>query len=284
MSRWVRTAAVAVTVAAQLAGCGGQGSALPSTDGGAAVRVMPFSRVEEGSISVVPDPTAADRAILHVRTTQPMICAVLWGRTGRFGHLDNSSDMAGTGLMRHDVYLPGAQPGVRYQYVVEGFTADGTLYRSPVGVFTLAAAGGVMQPATLPYGADLTRSARVVAVSSEYSPAFAATNAIDGDPTTEWATRGDGNGAFITLDLGAARRIAAVEFVTRSMADGTSITLSYTVTIDGTRTFGPLAAGTPGAPRPSPVDAGGRIVRFQVASSSGGNTGAIEVRVLAPPG
>jgi hypothetical protein len=124
----------------------------------------------------------------------------------------------------------------------------------------------------------------VIGVSSEYSASFAAANAIDENPDTEWSSKGDGNGAFITLDLGAPRRIAAVEFITRSMADGTAITSTYSVTVDGTRTLGPFPAGTRVDPKASAVSVTGRTLRFQVTTSSGGNTGAIEIRVLAPPG
>jgi hypothetical protein len=237
-------------------------------------------------VSVRADPARPDRAVLQLTTTQPMICAVVWGETDGFGRMNNSLDMNGGGLTRHDVVLPGARPGVPYRFIVQGTTADGTLYRSAVATFTIPASVPSDAPAGTAdgYGADLARSARVVAVSSEYSPSFAAANAVDGDPGTEWATRGDGDRAFITLDLGTPRRIAAVEFITRSMADGTAIASAYTVTVDGGRVLGPFPAGTLPVPRPSPVGVTGRVLRFQVTASSGGNTGAIEVRVLAPAG
>lgn len=271
-----RLVAAAIGVG-MLAGCGGS---LPAATG---VQVLPFDRVEVGGVTVTADPSRPDQAVLHVQTAQPMICAVVWGPTDRFGRFNNSLDMNGTGLTRHDVYLPGAKPGVAYRYVVQGTTADGTLYRSATATFTIAAPATDAGVATAgaAYGADLARSARVVGVSSEYSPSFAATNAIDGDPGTEWASRGDGDRAFITLDLGAPKAIAAVEFVTRTMADGTAITSTYTVAVDG-HTLGPFPAGSVAAPHPSPVSVSGRVVRFEVATSSGGNTGAVEVRVLAP--
>lgn len=267
-----------------LAGCGGQDPMAQAADTAPHATVLPLSRVEVGDVSVVPDPSHPDRALLHVRTSRPMICAVVWGTTTGFGNLDDSTDMGGTGLTVHDVSLPGVRPGVPYVYLVEGATADGTLYRSTVGLFTLPASAATTPPHASSDGADLARGARVVAVSSAYSAAFAAANAVDGDPSTEWATRGDGNRAFITIDLGAPMRIGAVEFVTRSMADGSAITSSYGVVVDGGHMFGPFPAGTPADPRPSPLAVTGRILRFQVLSSTGGNTGAIEVRVLPPGG
>ena len=71
----------------------------------------------------------------------------------------------------------------------------------------------------------------MVDVSSEFSAGFAAELAVDGDLATEWSTSGDGDDGTITIDLGAARDIAGVEFVTRSMADGTAITSTFTVEI-----------------------------------------------------
>jgi hypothetical protein len=286
--RWPRGAAVLMVMitGTMLSGCGGGGDAgassnpVPSANG----PVFPFSRVQVGTFTFEADPSRSDRAIFHVRTAQPMICAVVWGPTEKFGHFNNSLNMDGTGLIRHDVYLPGAQSGVAYRFIVQGTTADGTLYRSPVGSFNITARSTGSEPGATTYGANLARSAHVTAFSSEYSASFAASNAIDDNPNTEWASKGDGNGAFITLDLGAPTRIAAVEFLTRSMADGTAITSTYSVTVDGAHTLGPFPAGTLVDPRPSAVSVTGRTLRFQVTASSGGNTGAIEIRVLAPPG
>jgi len=122
----------------------------------------------------------------------------------------------------------------------------------------------------------------VVDVSSEFSDVFAAVNAIDDSGTTEWSSAGDGDDAFITIDLGEMREIGGVEFVTRSMADGTAITETFTVTIDDGETYGPFPAGTPVEPNPAALDVTGRTVRFDVDSSTGGNVGAVEVRILAP--
>ena len=97
---------------------------------------------------------------------------------------------------------------------------------------------------------------------------FAARNAIDDDLTTEWATTDDGNSASITLDLGSDTAITGVEFVTRSMADGTATTSMYTVTIDGAEPLGPFPAGTVAAPQPVPVTAHGRQLIFEVVADN----------------
>lgn len=274
-----------VVAAALLTSCtGGGASASDSANG---VKVRPLRDVQIGDFRFEADPSRPDRGIFHLTTREPMICAIVWGETDRFGHFNNSLDMKGTGLTQHDVFLPEAKPGAPYKFVVQGTTADGTLYRSPVGTFTIPAPAGTgsgSSPAAAPLGANLSRSARVAGVSSEYSPAFAAVNALDDNLDTEWATSGDGDNGWLAIDLGAAKKVAAVEFLTRSMADGTAITSSYTVTVDGGKPLGPFPAGNPANPRPSSVDVTGRVLRFDVVSSSGGNVGAVEIRVLAPAG
>ena len=113
--------------------------------------------------------------------------------------------------------------------------------------------------------------ATVVDVSSEFSAGFAAELAVDGDLATEWSTSGDGDDGSITIDLGAARDIAGIEFVTRSMADGTAITSTFTVRVDDGDPLGPFpAAGvaerpcrTSGCQRPGRPPRRGPVVRRQ---------------------
>jgi hypothetical protein len=46
---------------------------------------------------------------------------------------------------------------------------------------------------------------------------------------------------------------------------------------------GPFPAGSPSDPRSATVDLDGQVLRFDVDASTGGNVGAIEIRVLGPP-
>ena len=61
------------------------------------------------------------------------------------------------------------------------------------------------------------------------------------------------------------------------MSDGSSITTTYTVTVDDGTVFGPFDAGM--TPPLVDVEFSGRILRFDVESSTGGNTGAVEIEV-----
>ena len=66
-----------------------------------------------------------------------MICAIVWGETEELGKFNNSLAMNGTGIVNHDVFLPGAVPGRTYYFQVQGSTADGTLYRTETATFTI---------------------------------------------------------------------------------------------------------------------------------------------------
>lgn len=124
---------------------------------------------------------------MRVTTTKPMICAIVWGNDESFGRFNNSLSMNGTGIHQHDVVLPDVEAGVQYRYVVQGTTADGTVYRSELGSFRVDPA---TSPATVvDLGENLALDASVVDEPSEFSADFAGSLAIDGDTSTGWSTR-----------------------------------------------------------------------------------------------
>jgi hypothetical protein len=242
--------------------------------------VRPFAEVQASDFTFEADPADPHRGIFRVSTTEPMICAIVWGATEAFGRFNNSLSMNGTGIVDHDVSLPDVVAGRRYYFRVQGTTADGTLYRSPTATFTIPATTPA-PPRTGEGTTNLALDATVVDVSSEFGEGYTATNAIDGSGTTEWSTAGDGDDAYIVLDLGRPAAIGAVEFITRSMLDGTATTETYTVTVDDQPPLGPFPAGTPSDPNPSSIEATGQTIRFDVHTSTGGNVGAVEIRLLA---
>ncbi len=246
--------------------------------------VRPFEEVQASDLVFENDPTFPDRGIFRVTTTEPMICAIVWGETEALGKFNNSLDMNGTGIVQHDVFLPGAEPGVTYFYRVQGSTPDGVLYQSDLMTFTLPERSGDTDGAMVDHGENLALGATVADVSSEFSASWGAANAIDGDLATEWSSAGDGDESYLTIDLGTPADVAGLEFLTRTMADGTATTTSYTVTVDDGDTYGPFPAGNPADPMFTEVSFTGQVLRFDVVDSTGGNTGAIEIRVFAPNG
>ncbi len=71
--------------------------------------------------------------------------------------------------------------------------------------------------------------------------------------------------------------MTGIGFRTREMSDGTSITETYTVTIDDGETLGPFDAG-PGL-AVTDFSASGRVFRFDMETTTGGNTGAVEIEI-----
>ncbi len=217
-------------------------------------------------------------AVVNVATSIDVACAVVYGPTQSLGSIATDTDMAGGAHSDHHPRLIGLSEGTVW-YRLQGSAGDGTLYQGQLMQFTFpeGGGGGETVPPPLPNVAD---DAIVSGVSSEYSDAYAARFAIDGDLTTEWSSAGDGDDAFIELDFGENMRIKGVGFLTREMTDGTSITTSFTVTVDG-RFFGPFEAG-PGLAM-GLFDTSGQKVRIDVETSTGGNTGAVEIEVYAEP-
>lgn len=234
-------------------------------------QVRDFATIQAGSLTLNPDPSGR-LATLHVRTTIKVVCAVAYGPTTAFGHLATTPSMDPSGTYDHTPVLIGLQPQASYVYRIQGVGADGSLYRSKIYSFRTPAAAtmGVLGP-------DLALGATVLQVSSSYSSAYAGKYAIDGNPATEWSSAGDGDHAFITLDLHRAVHVVAVAFRTRSMSDGSAVTRTFSVTVDGKKTYGPFPVTTGSAV--THVAFTGRILRFNVVRSTGGNTGASEIAV-----
>jgi hypothetical protein len=269
--------------AVALAACGGSDDSADE-----AIGVRPFAEIQANEFTFEVDEFDPSRAIFRVRTTEPAICAIVWGETEALGSFNNSLAMNGTGIVDHDVFLPGASPGETYYFQVQGSTADGTLYQSELATFTVPEVDGGAGDAdstdngTTIREVNLALSATIADVSSEFSSSWAAANAIDDDLSTEWSSSGDGDDAFITVDLGSPNDIGGVEYLTRSMADGTAITTTYWVTIDDGERLGPFAAGNPAETNFQAIQASGQVVRFEAQDTTGGNTGAVEIRVFAP--
>jgi hypothetical protein len=274
---------VLVAIAMFAAACGSSDTSASDDSLG---ELLPFGLIQDSEFVFEADETNPDRGIFRVITTEAAICTIVWGETDEFGNFNNSLAMNGTGIINHDVVLPGTEPGKEYQFRVQGSTADGRQFRSEVGTFTIPAIEMTDEAAgddmVVLHGANLAQTATVVEASSTFGNGWEPENAIDGDLTTEWATQGDGDGGFITIDLGESQSIVGVEFWTRSMLNGTAITEMYTVSVDGGEPLGPFPAGNPVDPNFTSLDVSGAQFRFDVETSTGGNVGAIEVRLFAP--
>ena len=127
----------------------------------------------------------------------------------------------------------------------------------------------------------------MVAVSSNYggggdlSP-FGASNAIDGNPGTEWSSDGDGDAAWIEIELPSETRVTALGFWTRTMGVSAEIS-TFLVTTDLGETAGPFELKGASRVFRFDTDLKTRRLRFEAVSTSGGNTGAVEIEVYGGP-
>jgi hypothetical protein len=264
MTRHHSLVAAAVTLLI-LAGCSSNNS--PSTG------IEPIESILATDIEIVADASGTS-ATFAVDTTIPVACAVIYGTDDSFGSIAVDNDMQGGAHQDHGPLLTGLAPDTEYQYVLQGSDVTGTIYRSDTLTFRTP-------PATdSDFGTNVAPAGTVTAVSSEFSDSFAAANTIDGDLGTEWSTAGDGDDAWIEIDLGQAHEITAVSYRTRQMTDGTAITETFTMTIDG-QTLGPFIVSTTPIALDEPVT--GHVVRFDADQTTGGNTGATEIEIYAAP-
>ena len=254
-------ATTSIAVALIAAGCSGDDTS---------TTIEPIEPILASAIEIDVDPSGTT-ADFSVATNIPVACAVVYGTDEAFGSIAVDNDMQGGAHLDHGPLLTGLVPDTQYQYILQGSDAAGTIYRSEVLTFRTPPA------ADTGLGPNVATTGTVTAASSEFSGAFAAANAIDGDLGTEWSTDGDGDDAWIEIDLGEAQEITAIAFRTRQMTDGTAITDTFTVTIDD-QVFGPFAAG----PDPAKLDVAtpGRIVRIDADDTTGGNTGASEIEIF----
>ena len=245
--------------------------------------VHPLSEILESGPEYL-DLTSSS-VVVHIETKVPVVCAAVFGPTTAYGGLATDSAMGGAGQVSHHPLLGGLTPDTQYQMRLQGVGADGTLYVSDNYTFHTPAAP---PPAPLPPGKNvalLSLGAKVTDTSSNYGggamdSTFGGNNAIDGNPVTEWSSNGDGDKAWIEIDLGKAYALTAVGLKTRTMGTSAQIQ-SFEVVADGKQTFGPFTLPDAAAPYYFPVDTTARMLRFQVVKSSGGNTGAAEIDVFA---
>ena len=133
--------------------------------------------------------------------------------------------------------------------------------------------------------AALTMGGRVIGRSSVYGrndAGWGAGRAIDGDPTTQWSSDGDGDSAWIQIQLARKTHVTSVGFWSRTMGTSAEI-LSFRVLTDTGQTAGPFSLEGPGAVYRFEVDLTATVLRFEAVESTGGNTGAVEIEVFGDP-
>ena len=131
------------------------------------------------------------------------------------------------------------------------------------------------------------KGASVVGVSSNFGggnvdSAFGANSALDGNPSTQWSSDGDGDDAWIEIALATRTNVTSLGFWTRTMGTSAQIS-SFQVVTDLGRTIGPFTVNSAATISFFDTDFEATRLRFEVIESSGGNTGAIEIEVYGTP-
>ncbi len=248
-----------------------------------ALEVRPLEEVYVNGPPQMTEITATD-AVLQFDSAKPLACAAIYGTTTDYGMVAVDQDMGGGAHTDHRPLLTGLEPDTEYHYRVQGTASDGTLYVSEDMTFRTPP-----QEANAEVNlASLKAGARVIAVSSNYSGAandepWGAYSAIDGDRGTAWSSDGDGNDAYIEIQLAQSARLYAVEVWTRSMSNNTAQIFAFTLTTDDGTVLGPFTLDDAEQSYRFDVDVVTSSLRLDVVDSNGGNTGLIEFAAYGQP-
>ena len=224
-------------------------------------------------------------ASLPLETSVAVACTLVWGtEPGNFTHLSLDQDMDGGTHSTHNPALRDLEPETTYYFRVQGVADDGVIYISDTMTFTTPP----HEEVTVENLLSAERGAQIIGVSSNWSNqpndgSFGIENALDGNPNTAWSSNGDGDEAWFEVQLGVPARIDRVEFWTRFMSDGTAQINSFSIETEDGSTYGPFDLPDAQQSYEFEVDIVAERLRFNVASSTGGNTGAVEVAVYGEP-
>jgi hypothetical protein len=216
------------------------------------------------------------------RSGEPIVCNIAYGASRGYGRL---TLMAMTGpLTDHDVQILGLEPETSYHFRITVTDREANVYQSGDYSFTTAVGDDARKPSGRNV-ASVEAGARIVGVSSNWASgdldsSFGGNNAIDGNSASEWSSDGDGDSAWIEIELAQVFDVRAIGFWTRTMGASAQV-LTFTVLADGGERFGPFEL--PDAATMYVFDMAARTqkLRFEVDASSGGNTGAVEIEVYA---
>lgn len=214
----------------------------------------------------------------------PLACVLVFGTTPEFGSAAIDDNMQGATMIEHNPVMLNLEPDTQYFYRVQGTAEDGTFYVGDVGTFrTLPESDEPVANLLSPEnGAIITGYSSIFGDGPE-DGRWGVLNTIDNNPNTAWSTAGDGDDAWIEFELPQTTRVDRVEFWTRTMTNDTSQIFEFTVTTDDGTVYGPYELPDPNSAYEFETEIVTQTLRFDVVSSNGGNTGAVEIAAYGEP-
>ena len=223
-------------------------------------------------------------AQLDATTSLPMACVFVYGETPEFGQMALDSLMGAAAHQEHAIILTGLEPDTEYFYRVQGSDEAGNLYMSETYSFRTLPASETTTSNLL----SSDNGAALIGYSSVYGDGpidgqWGVTNALDDNPLTQWSSAGDGDNAWLEVELAQRSRISEVVFWTRAMSNNTAQIFSFTITTETGDVYGPFELPDAAQSYTFDVEIMAERLRFDVESSSGGNTGAVDIAVYGEP-
>lgn len=219
-------------------------------------------------------------ATLPIETSVPVACTIVYGTTPEFGKLSVDQDMDGGTHSSHNPLLLDLEPETTYYFRVQGVDDLGNIYLSEMTTFETppqqeAENNNLLSP---------ENGAEIIGYSSAFGDAdmdatWGIGSAFDGSQNSAWSSAGDGDDAFVEVQLAGMASISEVEFWTRSMSNNTAQIFEFTVTTDSGEMYGPFTLPDASQSYVFEVEFEAETLRFDVTDSNGGNTGAVEIAV-----
>lgn len=221
-----------------------------------------------------------NRVTISFVSNKAALASTAFGKTEKFGRQIRSARTEP--FRERELKVLGLKTGAKYFTETILINSKGKLFRSKKRTFeTLKEPDDEVN-----YGknwASLTQGASISSVSSNWgsdpSGPFGASNAIDGDPGSEWSSQGEGNDAWIEVKLPDRIKITAIGFWTRTMGNTGQVSKIRVLTGKG-KLLGEFSIPSANEVYRFQTETHTTdLVRFEVLKSSGGNTGAREIKV-----
>jgi hypothetical protein len=259
-------------------------------DGPPSAGALPLSQIPGGFQGPTIRDSSDSTIVIRFKSPVALSGRLAYGADADYGSIIDIS--AVKPAANHDVKLTGLQAGQTYHYRLTLADAKGQVYESADLIFSTpaptAGEGASTERPKEENVASLAADARISRVSSnlnneDNSSEFGALKAIDGLDNTEWASNGEGNQAWIEVELAQRYHINTVGFRSRKTPDGSGRVLRFTVTTDEGKTSGPFEL--PGTDRIYyfPVQITARTLRFNTVETTGGNAGAVAIEAFGAP-